>query len=275
MTEITSAQNKMIKRVKQLTQKKYRDRESAYLLEGLRFVSLAVGKGHLCEAVLVKQSVYSQVAETLPETEIYCVEDAVFDSVAQTEHTQGVLGVMKRKAEIPLERFLKEAETERKENALILLDRIQDPGNMGTIIRTADAAGVATVLLSKGCVDPYNEKVLRSTAGSILNVRLIFLENSIEAVEWIKKSGYRVIATALANSRDYDEDACYGEKNCLMIGNEGQGIDPGLLSAADVCIKIPIYGGAESLNAAVAAGICIYRMRSAMTKKALVEAMDL
>jgi TrmH family RNA methyltransferase len=148
-------------------------------------------------------------------------------------------------------------------DSLIMLDRLQDPGNMGTVIRTADAAGFAYIILNKGCVDVYNDKVVRSTVGSILNVRFVETVNPVRLIESLKLLNYNIVVTALKDAKDYKRDDNYSVKNCLVIGNEANGVSEELIGSADVCVKIPIFGKAESLNAAVAAGIMMYKISDA------------
>nr|WP_246542850.1 RNA methyltransferase [Fusibacter paucivorans] len=145
---------------------------------------------------------------------------------------------------------------------VVYLDRIQDPGNLGTIIRTADAAGVDAIVLNRGCVDVFNSKVLRSTAGSILNVRLIHADSDDAAISALRQKQFKMIVTDLQSDFDYNDNRAYREKNCLVIGNEGSGVSEKIKAEADVRISIPIYGKAESLNASIAAGILIYKIKS-------------
>jgi TrmH family RNA methyltransferase len=150
------------------------------------------------------------------------------------------------------------APVERKMKHVLVLDRIQDPGNLGTMIRTADAAGFDTVLLGKGTVDPFNAKVVRATQGSLfhVNVRAVDL---LETLPELKSEGFHVYGTALAKATSY-EQVDFKDKVALVIGNEAQGVHNDVLDLCDTRVHIPVLGDAESLNAAVAAGILMYRI---------------
>lgn len=254
--EITSSQNKAFKRFKSLQQKKYREKEGCFLLEGQRYVDTALSEGALIQALLFDVSTWETLSESkrndyLNTVDVYVMKENLLNEISQTEHSQGVIAV----AEI-----LRNKSYEF-EGDVLMLDRIQDPGNLGTIIRTADAAGIKNILLIKGTVDPYNSKVVRSTAGSILNVSLYEVESIDQRITALKELGYKIIVTALENAISYEDPETYRGLSCLVIGNEANGVSNTILESADVRIKIPIYGKAESLNAAVATGIMLYKIK--------------
>lgn len=259
---IQSSQNKQFKLLKSLSQKKYREKEGLFLLEGLRYVETAVDNDKALEALIIGASLWESMkiteqAKTFLELcPVYILPESLFEELVQTEQSQGIVGVYKIQAQVELHTWL----SDHLHHTILWLDRLQDPGNLGTIIRTADAAGVGTILLSHGTVDPYNPKSVRSTAGSILNVTVINVEDTHATCECLKKYGYTLIATALEGAVEYSVESAYGEKNCLIIGNEANGISKELLIASDSKVKIPIVGGAESLNASVAAGIMLYKL---------------
>nr|WP_330368177.1 RNA methyltransferase [Clostridioides difficile] len=141
----------------------------------------------------------------------------------------------------------------------MILDRIQDPGNMGTIIRTADSAGVDAIIALKGCVDIYNPKVIRSTMGSIFDVNIIDASQD-ETVDMLKSLDFNIVSSYLNTENFYDK-IDYGSKVALVIGNEANGINEELVSKSDILVKIPIYGKAESLNAAISSAILMYEIK--------------
>ena len=142
---------------------------------------------------------------------------------------------------------------------VLILDRIQDPGNMGTIIRTADSAGVDAIILLKGCVDIYNPKVIRSTMGSIFDMNIIQTTQD-EAVDFLKANNFDIVSSYL-HTESYYNETTYDGKIALVIGNEANGINDELISKSDKLVKIPIYGNAESLNAAISAAILMYEIK--------------
>lgn len=260
MNSITSSQNAQFKYLKSLQQKKYRQRYQRFLLEGFRYVVDAIENGWQCEGVYVHEHIWETLEETMRESllqraEVTILSAVLFEAVAETLNSQGIIGVflMRQSSLDTLE------ETDR---FIVYLDRIQDPGNLGTIIRTADAAGVDAVVLNRGCVDVFNSKALRSTAGSILNVRLIYAESDDEVLTALSDRQFKILVTDLQSDFDFNDNLAYGEKNCLVIGNEGSGVSETIKAMANVRIKIPIYGKAESLNASVAAGILIYKIKT-------------
>ena len=173
--------------------------------------------------------------------------------MTDTENTQGIIGVVKFK-----QRTLEKNWTDDNRFVLIL-DRIQDPGNMGTIIRTADAAGVDAIIALKGCVDIYNPKVIRSTMGSIFDMNVIHATQE-EALRILKLKKFDIVSSYL-DTNNYYNTVEYNHKTALVIGNEANGINEELVSKSDVLVKIPIYGKAESLNAAISSAILMYEIK--------------
>jgi TrmH family RNA methyltransferase len=140
------------------------------------------------------------------------------------------------------------------------LDRVADPGNLGTIIRLCDSVGFNTLILTKGSADCYNEKVIRSTMGSIFNVNIHYLE-SVELIKQLKNKNYKIFVTALDTTAITYNKIVLESKNAIVFGNEGVGVSKEILEIADSKVYIPIYGGAESLNVGVASGIVLYKVR--------------
>lgn len=265
--EIESSQNKMFKKFKSLTLKKFREKESLFLLEGQRYIDTAIENALNFEALIFDSKTWSHQLSDQTKlhysaaSEVYVFPENLFKELMQTEQSQGIIGVLSLKTTISVQDIVVRNKDKKRYN-LIFLDRIQDPGNLGTIIRTADAAGFDAIILAKGSVDPYNPKVVRSTAGSILNIDLIESEDSIDTINDLKESGYHIVVTALEGAVDYNLPANYRDKNCLVIGNEANGVSDAIIAVSDVRVKIPIYGRAESLNASVAAGIMMYKLQS-------------
>ncbi len=269
--EITSAQNKSFKKFKSLTIKKHREQASLFLLEGQRYIDTALKNEVVFEAIIFDEKTWNSVitdeAKQLYTRAalVYVLVESLFKELSQTEQSQGIIGVLPIAEKIALREKLEKATVTHPIN-LIMLDRIQDPGNLGTIIRTADAAGLNIILLVKGCVDPYNPKVVRSTAGSILYVDLIEVDDALDTIHTLKSFGYHIVVTALESAKDYNDPSNYGEKNCLVIGNEANGVSQLFIESSDARVKIPIVGHAESLNASIAAGIMMYKIQNLFIK---------
>lgn len=191
-------------------------------------------------------------ADICPEV----LSDNVFAYVSDTKTPQGVLCVVmqKNKTDGKWERII---EKRQEPPLLLVLDNLQDPGNMGTIIRTAEAAGVTGILMSADCVDIYNPKTIRSTMGSVYRMPLWYVKNICEAVKELKRLGVRTYAAHLEGKKSYDEEA-YREAAAFLIGNEGNGLRREVAELADVYIRIPMEGRVESLNAAIAAAVLMF-----------------
>jgi len=265
MKRIASQENPVIKGINKLKRKKTRDRECSYLIEGFHLISEALENNIDLGYTLIKESLLanewneelSNFAERLKNAgaEVFRVPDNIFNKLTETETPQGLLSVVKRK-EWDHASFFNLVERPGTSNILVL-DRLQDPGNTGTVLRTADAAGYSGTIIIKGTADVYGPKVVRAASGSIFRLPLLFLETPEEAVQLLRRNGKTIIATTPYCNKNYYE--CKMNENiALIIGNEGGGISDALLRSADIKIKIPMREPVESLNAAVAAGILMY-----------------
>ena len=245
MTIITSKANSVVKNAKKLHQKKYR--KSAYLIEGWHLFEEAVQAGVTIEKIFALESYRDQLA-TFPQT-IWVSEEILLD-LADTQTPQGIVAVI-QKEEVGL--------PELHQGKFLFLEDVQDPGNVGTMIRTADAAGFTGVIVSEKSADIYSLKTLRSMQGSHFHLP-IYRMSSQALLEKAKKAGIPVLATTLSkDSVDYRELSPI-ENFVLVMGNEGQGISPLMAESADQLVHISMKGQAESLNVAVAAGILIFHL---------------
>ena len=245
MTIITSKANSVVKNAKKLHQKKYR--KSAYLIEGWHLFEEAVQAGVTIEKIFALESYRDQLA-TFPQT-IWVSEEILLD-LADTQTPQGIVAVI-QKEEVGL--------PELHQGKFLFLEDVQDPGNVGTMIRTADAAGFTGVIVSEKSADIYSLKTLRSMQGSHFHLP-IYRMSSQAFLKETKEAGIPVLATTLSkNSVDYRELPSI-ENFVLVMGNEGQGISPLMAESADQLVHISMKGQAESLNVAVAAGILIFHL---------------
>jgi len=244
---ITSLQNTQVKKWKKLHARKYRDRMQKFLIEGFHLVEEADKSDWEMETIIVQNG--TTIPDWINESKVTAVNDRVFSEITQTDTPQGIAAVVYMKEVVP-----------KTDEYILLTDAIQDPGNLGTIIRTADAAGFSKIIVGSGTVDPFNDKAIRASQGSIFHVSLE-KRDLIEAIQELKKSNYTVWASALDEAADYSELTVDG-KAALIVGNEGAGISEAVLKEAGQKVKIPIFGEAESLNVSVAAGILMYKMRN-------------
>ena len=243
MTIITSKANSVVKNAKKLHQKKYR--KSAYLIEGWHLFEEAVQAGVTIEKVFALESYRDQLA-AFPQT--VWVSEEILRDLADTQTPQGIVAVI-QKEEVGLPDF--------SQGKFLFLEDVQDPGNVGTMIRTADAAGFTGVIVSDKSADIYSLKTLRSMQGSHFHLP-IYRMSLASFVEEAKKTAIPILATTLSkDSKDYRELSPL-EDFVLVMGNEGQGISSVMAESADQLVHIGMKGRAESLNVAIAAGVLMF-----------------
>ena len=253
---ITSTANQQVKLLVQLNNKrKLRDERGVFIVEGPKMFREAP-KDRI-EKVYFSESFHEKHKEALAKRiqaeklDYEILDDHVFKAASDTQTPQGVLCIV-RQQESSLAELLK-----AEKPLLLILENLQDPGNLGTILRTAEGAGVTGVILSKGCVDLYNPKTIRSTMGSVYRVPTLYTENLCETVEALRQHGIRSYAAHLKGVNFYDQEN-YQSGTAFLIGNEGNGLTDELTEQADILIRIPMEGQLESLNAGVASAILMY-----------------
>ncbi|WP_274365086.1 TrmH family RNA methyltransferase [Paenibacillus thermotolerans] len=257
--QIRSIHNDQVKLWSSLQTRKGRERSGAYLVEGAHLVAEALRSGAAAEAVLYVPGTAAvkelELLGFVPEHNTtgprwISVSEAVMDKITEAQTPQGVAAVMKLPAP-DLGKLL----TYRL-GVFVAVDAVQDPGNLGTIVRSADAVGATAVLLGKGTVDMYNPKTVRSTMGSLFHIPIVSCDLA-EAFPRMKECGIKIAATSLAaNNTCFEAD--FTGPTCFLLGNEGAGVSAELLALADETIIIPIPGRAESLNVAMAATVLLY-----------------
>ena len=257
---ISSKDNERVKYTKSLLKSKNRQKESKYIIEGYRILTLAIECNADLDYVFINETFedkeeHQNLLKRLDDNNIkvFKTTNKIFKDLVDTENTQGILGVIKFK-----ERKI-EHNINNKDKFVLILDRIQDPGNMGTIIRTADAAGVDSIIALKGSVDIYNPKVIRSTMGSIFDMNIIHCTQE-ECIKTLKEKDFKIVSSYL-DTDNYYHETNYGNKIALVIGNEANGVNDDLINQSDILVKIPIYGNAESLNAAISSAILMYEIK--------------
>ena len=252
MKYIESVKNPQVKQWKKLSAKKERDKTGKYLVEGFHLVEEALKEGIVLE-VIMNEETELPAQFRIEGTEVVYVKSDVMKAICDTETPQGIAAVCEQRAIT-----LSEINPER----VLLIDAVQDPGNIGTMIRTADAAGMDCVILGEGCADPYNPKVVRSTQGSLFHLPVI--KGSLaDVIDELKAKGIPVYGTALEGASPLDK-AEKSDRYAILVGNEGQGVSKDLLTKTTANLYIPIYGKSESLNVGVAAGILMYHFRKSI-----------
>lgn len=252
---ITSKDNETIKHIKKLKEKKYREEYHEYIVEGIKMIEEAINEGAkiksiiICEDCKTQGAIPNELMYEIAKLNCIYVAEKIFNTITDVINPQGIMAVIEKPQ-------AKENTIDFSANVSLLLDNIQDPGNMGTILRTADSLNMKQIIVSKGSADVYNLKVVRSTMGAIFRVKVIEVENLATVIKEMKKHKIKVYATDLQTDKSiYDVDY---SKSAIVIGNEANGVSSKVLEEASERIKIPMIGKTESLNAAVATSIILY-----------------
>ncbi len=262
--DITSCANRTFKQLKALARKSYRDKYGMFIIEGTRLVEHAMKTQADIIHIVISETfeedkngqLFLQHFNTLQkskEIEVYKMSAPMFKEIANTDTPQGIAAVIRTKS-ISLEQVQIPAEA-----FFVLCDELQDPGNLGTIIRTADAAGADAILLSKGCADVYNPKTVRASMGSLFSVPIIKVEDVAMVSRSLKQKGLQLVIGDITATRQHFE-VDMKKSVVLVIGNEANGVSAPMIQLADEKVKIPVIGSAESLNASIAAGILMYEV---------------
>ena len=252
MERIESVKNTKIKSVKKLHTRKGREKLGSFFIEGDHLVEEAIKSNVIINEIFVEENFQIPQNWNVTNIPIYIVPDKIMKEISETETPQGVLAVCELLGRKPL--------TVQDNGKYLLIDQIQDPGNLGTIIRTADSAGLSGVILGAGTVDVYNSKVIRSTQGSLFHIPIVKAD-LVEWVEKLEKENIPIYGTALNENAKVYNSVPAQQSFALIVGNEGSGLSGQLLKLTTDNLYIPIYGKAESLNVSIATGILLYHLR--------------
>jgi len=279
MEIISSKDNKRIKYIRSLLEKGgIRKKNHSFVVEGIKLVDEALEYGNVLD-IIVSESLYEEIVsgdltrnglltdngkhiikQVKQGTSLTVVSDAVFKSVSETITPQGILAEVEMpKHRLLEENFLEIAYEKTGKIKLLILEDTADPGNLGTIMRTAEAAGVTGVIMGKGTVDIFNPKVVRSTMGSIFRLPFSYVDDLKDIIIRLKRDGISFYATHLKGKESY-RDISYSDKAGILIGNEARGLSDEIANLADTYVIIPMQGKVESLNAAVAAALMMYEV---------------
>ncbi len=256
---ITSAANPRIKQILQWQRKaRERERDDIFLAEGPKMYEEAppdwireVYLARSLEEKLLLGELAPALSEKLRQSGYEAVEDGLFRRISDTQTPQGILTVLRR-PHYTLEELL-----QGREPLLVLLENLQDPGNLGTILRTGEGAGITGVIMNNQTVDIYNPKTIRATMGSIYRVPFLAVDDLAETARGLRARGIHTYAAHLKGNACYDTFS-FREGTAFLIGNEGNGLTEAALDGAESCLRIPMEGRVESLNAAVAAALLLY-----------------
>ena len=254
MQIISSKDNELIKHIKKLKDKKERDNSNEYMIEGIKLVKEAIQEKAnikqiiLCDDCEKTENISKELMYEIAKYDCIYVTTKVFKYLSEVQEPQGILAVV--------EKNNIDKEIDYTQDIIVALDDVQDPGNLGTILRTVDSIGVTQILVSKGTADSYNPKVVRSTMGAIFRIKIIECEDLAQTLKEIRKHKFKIVVSSLQTENSvYDIDY---NKKVIIIGNEANGVEAHIQEMADEKIKIPMLGKTESLNASVATGIILY-----------------
>ena len=254
MQVITSKDNEKVKHIKKLKDKKYRDEKGQFIIEGIKMLEEAIKENAdidtiiICEECIKKETLSSKFLYEIANQECIYVTEMIFKTLTDVINPQGILAIVNKPKKVN--------EINYNEDFILILDNLQDPGNMGTILRTVDSVNLKQIIVSKNTTDAYSPKVVRSTMGAIFRVNIIESDDLLKTIDDIKKQKYKVLVTSLNTDKNlYDVQL---KKVAVVIGNESKGVSKEILEKVDTHIKIPMLGKTESLNASVAASIIMY-----------------
>ena len=266
MQTITSKDNELIKHIRKLKDKKYRDESNEYVVEGVKLVEEAVKENakinkvdnaeFICgdvefafdELTTRTYEIPTHIMLEIARYECISVSNKIFNIITQVTNPQGIMAIIEKNAQ--------DAQIDYTQDIIVVLDDVQDPGNLGTILRTVDSIGLNQIIVSKGTADAFNSKVVRSTMGAIFRIKIIEVENLVQEIKKMKKHHFKLMVTSLQTKNSiYDIDF---NKKIIIIGNEANGVSKEIQDMADEKAKIPMLGRTESLNASVAAGVVMY-----------------
>lgn len=254
MQTITSKDNELIKHIRKLKDKKYRDESNEYIVEGVKIVEEAVKENAkikqiiVCEDTTRTYEIPTHIMLEIAKYECIYVSDKIFNIITQVTNPQGIMAIIEKSSQdVPID---------YTQDIIVALDDVQDPGNLGTILRTVDSIGLNQIIVSKGTADAFNSKVVRSTMGAIFRIKIIEVEDLAQAIKEMRKHHFKLMVTSLQTENSiYDIDF---NKKIIVIGNEANGVSKEIQEMADEKAKIPMLGRTESLNASVATGVVLY-----------------
>ena len=254
MQIISSKDNELIKHIKKLKDKKERDISNEYIIEGIKLIQEAIQEKAkikqiiICEECEKAESIPKEIMYEIAKYECIYITQKLYNYLTEVKTPQGILAVIEKESS--------ENNIDYKQDIIVALDGIQDPGNLGTILRTVDSIGLTQILVSKDTADSYNPKVVRSTMGAIFRVKVIECEDLGKTLKEIKKHKFEIVVTSLQTKNSiYDIDY---NKKVVVIGNEANGVQKSIQDLADKKVKITMLGKKESLNASVATGVILY-----------------
>ena len=252
---ITSKDNELVKHIRKLREKKHRDESDEFIIEGIKLLDEAINENVIIKKVIIcddcnlEGEIYNSLKYEIAKLDCIYVSEKIFDYISDVKTPQGIMAVIEKKKK-------NSKAINFDDDIILILDNIQDPGNMGTILRTADSLNIKQIIISKESNDVYSPKVVRSTMGAIFRINIIESDDLEKTIKELKKRKINIISTSLNTDKSM-YDVSY-DKTAIVIGNEANGVSKEIQELSDNKVKIPMLGKTESLNAAVATSVILY-----------------
>ena len=261
---ISSKSNQLIVKIAKLKDKKYRKSEGLFRFDGIKLFLEAVQNNVPIRYVFISESADEKIKSTVENSDIdasiFAVSDEVFTKLTDEQAPEGIVSVCEELENIQRAKDIISLADELKNEPVLMLESIRDTGNMGTILRSAKAFGISALVISSDCADLYNSKTVRAAMGALFTQRVIVVDNIAESVSAFRQSGSRVFAAALVRDAKKLGSFELQRGDIILIGNEGHGLSEKTVEACDECVYIPMESGSESLNASIAASVCMWEL---------------
>ncbi len=257
---ITSRSNPLIIETASLKEKKYREKSSLFIFEGIKLFDEAIKRGVEIVRVFATEKMTEYCKSSAYNGEVITVSDSVYEKLSSEKAPEGIICVAKYiDKSHNMNKIYNEEEFANSEKRIIILSSLRDPGNLGTIIRTASAFGIDEIIMSADCADIYNPKTVRAAMGTLFSQSVSYVPSLADTVKEMNEGGYTTLAAVLDDRSLPLNEVAIGRKTAFIIGNEGHGISPDVIKAASGTVYIPMAEGVESLNAAVAASVFMWQ----------------
>lgn len=261
---VSSKANSLVVRMAKLKDKKYRKSEALFRFDGIKLFLEAVQNGAPIRYVLVTESASDRFKDTVDqspiEANLYVLSDEVFSKLTDEQAPEGIITVCQNLESIQKINDYSFLSNALKKSSVLMLESIRDAGNMGTILRSARAFGIDALVVSSDCADLYNPKTIRAAMGALFTQRVVVVDDIAAAVKEFRQKGTKVFAAALEKNARRLGSFELQKGDVILIGNEGHGLSKETIDACDECLYIPMESGSESLNASIAASVCMWEL---------------
>lgn len=261
---ISSKNNTLVVKIAKLKDKKYRKAEGIFRFDGIKLFLEAASNNAPISYIFVAESAVEKFKNTVEESNIgaalYILSDDVFAKITEEQAPEGIVTVCQELENIVKAEDFDDLAKKLSDRCVLMLESIRDTGNMGTILRSAKAFGIDALVISSDCADLYNSKTVRAAMGALFTQKVIIVEDLSSSIVALRKNGTRVFAAALEKEAKKLDSFELAKGDVIVIGNEGHGLSGEIIGACDECLYIPMESGSESLNASIAASVCMWEL---------------